>query len=263
MVRCLHWGTEWQDCSYRQFFCVLLLTGKAAAGWYQVENYEGSIGPNPVHLSLQRYDSFGSGITVEGSYFHDAKQSPIAVYGKISGTSVFLCEIADDREFDRVLVMGSKTPVGTAGCPFSLDLGESGATGTWSKGSDKFPITLKKVASLDDTGEAKVDGTVEIPFWAQTATHRFAGVYEKAGFLVCMNKLRVIDKKKKKVVQEIAFDDDDCDAGMLMTPIYMNVQKQVGRSFEIISVNFRGGGAGYSRDYVFSHRFKDYRLLVN
>ncbi|ESY14350.1 hypothetical protein X751_26670 [Mesorhizobium sp. LNJC395A00] len=159
--------------------------------------------------------------------------------------------------------MGSKTPVGTTGCPFSLDLGESGATGTWSKGSDKFPITLKKVASLDDTGEAKVDGTVEIPFWAQTATHRFAGVYEKAGFLVCMNKLRVIDKKKKKVVQEIAFDDDDCDAGMLMTPIYMNVQKQVGRSFEIISVNFRGGGAGYSRDYVFSHRFKDYRLLVN
>lgn len=50
---------------------------------------------------------------------------------------------------------------------------------------------------------------------------------------------------------------------MLMTPIYMNVLKQVGGSFEIISVNFRGGSAGYSTDYVFSHRFKDYRLLVN
>ena len=66
--------------------CLLVLSGKAFAGWYQVKNYEGSIGPNPVHLSLQRYDGFGSGITVEGSYFYDAKQSPIALYGKAEGT---------------------------------------------------------------------------------------------------------------------------------------------------------------------------------
>ena len=50
-------------------FCLLMQSGNAVAGWYQVENYEGSVGPNPVHLSLQRYASFGSGITVEGSYF--------------------------------------------------------------------------------------------------------------------------------------------------------------------------------------------------
>jgi hypothetical protein len=243
--------------------CVLLLSGEAVAGWYQVENYEGSIGPNPVHLSLQRYDSFGSGITVEGSYFYDAKQSPIAVYGKISGTSASLCETADDKEFDRVLVIGSKTPVDTSGCPFSLDVGEGGATGTWSKGSDKFPIMLKKVASLDNTGKAKIDGTVEIPFWAQTATHRFVGVYEKAGFLVCMTKLQVINKEKKKVVQEIEFGGDDCNAGMLMTPIYMNVQKQTERSFEIISVNFGGRSAGFTMDYVFSLRTKKYHQLVN
>lgn len=244
-------------------FCVLLLTAKAAAGWYQVENYEGFIGPNPAHLSLQRYDGFGSGITVEGSYFYDARQSPIAVYGKISGTSVSLCEIADDKEFDRVLVIGSKTPVDTTGCPFSLDIGENGATGTWTKGPDKFPITLKKVASLDNTGEAKIDGTVEIPFWAQTAIHRFAGVYEKSGFLVCMTRLQVIDKKKKKVVQEIRFEGDDCNAGTLMTPIYMNVQKQTERGLDIISVNFGGSGAGYTMDYVFSLRTRKYHQLVN
>ncbi|TPN60374.1 hypothetical protein FJ981_02250 [Mesorhizobium sp. B1-1-4] len=68
------------------FFCLLLLSQKAVAGWYHVENYEGSIGPDPVHLSLQTYDSFGSGITVEGSYFYDAGQSPIALYGTVSGT---------------------------------------------------------------------------------------------------------------------------------------------------------------------------------
>ncbi|TIU78219.1 MAG: hypothetical protein E5W13_12015 [Mesorhizobium sp.] len=242
---------------------VLLLTGKAAAGWYQVDNYEGSIGPNPVHLSLQRYDSFGSGITVEGSYFDDAEQSPIAVYGKISGTSVSLCEIADDKEFDQVLVMGSKTPVDTTGCPFSLNVGERGATGTWSKGPDKFPVTLKKVASLDNNGKAKIDGTVEIPFWAQTATHRFAGVYEKAGFLACMTKLQVINKKRKKIVQVIRFGGDDCNAGILMTAIYMNVQKQTERNLEVISVNFGGSSSGYTQDYVFSVRTKKYQQLVD
>jgi hypothetical protein len=91
-------------------FYLLLLSEKAVAGWYQVENYEGPIGANPVHVSLQRYASFGSGITVEGSYFYDAKQSPIAIYGKADGSKLALCEIADDKEFQRVLIMGSKTP---------------------------------------------------------------------------------------------------------------------------------------------------------
>lgn len=244
-------------------FCVLLLGGNASAGWYHVENYQGTIGSQPVHVSLQTYDSFGSGITVEGSYFYDAKQSPIAVYGKLNGTALVLCEIADDKELDRVLVIGSRTPVDTTGCPFSLDIGKSGATGTWSKGPDRMPITLKKVASLDNTGKAEIDGTVEIPFWTQTATHRFAGVYEKAGFLACMTKLQVINKKKKKVVQEIEFRGDDCNAGMLMTPIYMNVQKQRERNFDIISVNFAGGSSGYTQDYVFSARTMKYHQLVN
>jgi hypothetical protein len=79
--------------------CVLLLSGKAAAGWYHVENYEGSIGSRPVHISLQTYDGFGSGITVEGSYFYDAKQSPMAVFGKLNGTRLALCEISNDKEF--------------------------------------------------------------------------------------------------------------------------------------------------------------------
>ncbi|MGX8008017.1 hypothetical protein ACVDG8_002925 [Mesorhizobium sp. ORM8.1] len=238
-------------------FCLLALTGQAAAGWYQVDNYEGSIGPNPVHLSLQRYDSFGSGITVEGSYFYDARQSPKALYGKISGASVSLCEIADDKEFDRVLVIGSKAPVDTIGCPFSLDISDSGATGTWSKGADKLPVTLKKVASLDNTSEGKIDGTVEIPFWAETTTDRFAGIYENTGSGICMTKLLVISKKTGKPVQQIGFGGDDCNAGMLMTPIYMNVEKEPGE--DVISLGFRDGGAGYTQDYAFGPKARKYR----
>lgn len=241
-------------------FCVLLLTGEAVAGWYQVENYAGTIGADPVHLSLQRYDSFGSGITVEGSYFRDAKQRPIALYGTVTGTKVSLCEIADDKEFYRVLVMGSKTPVDTAGCPIVLDFNAGGATGSLSMGADRLPIILKKVASLDDTGDAKIVGTVEIPFWAETAADRFAGVYANTSAGFCMTKMQVIKKSSGKIVQTITFKDDDCNAGMLMTPIYMNVQKWTEAGKDIISVNFRGGGAGDSEDYVFNRATGKYRL---
>ncbi|TIT78037.1 MAG: hypothetical protein E5W57_12785 [Mesorhizobium sp.] len=241
-------------------FCLLLLSGKAFAGWYQVENYEGSIGGNPVHLSLQRYAHFGSGITVEGSYFYDAKQSAIAIYGKAEGSTVTLCEIAHDKEFQRVLVMGSKTPVDTIGCPFSLELNDSGATGSWSKGADKFPVTLRKVASLDDTGDLKIDGTVEIPFWAETTRDRFSGIYTKSDAGICMTKLQVINKKKNKVVQEIGFDDPDCNAGMSTTPIYMNVQKWVEGGKDIISVDFGGGKFAGADDYVLNPKTKKYHL---
>lgn len=241
-------------------FCMLLLSGKAVAGWYHVENYEGSIGTKPVHFSLQRYDSFGSGITVEGSYFHDAGQSPIAIYGKADGARITLCEIADNKELERVLVIGSKTPVDTTGCPFSLDIGVDGATGSWSKGADTLPIQLKKVAAFDDTGEVKIDGAIEIPFWAQTARERFAGVYANTSAGFCMTKMYVIKKRNGKVVQEIAFKDDDaCSAGMLMTSIYRNVEKWVEGGKDVISVNFSGGGAGHTEDYVFSPKAKKYR----
>ncbi|WP_434722366.1 hypothetical protein [Mesorhizobium sp. RIZ17] len=240
--------------------CVLLLCGNAAAGWYHVENYEGSIGSQPVHISLQTYDGFGSGITVEGSYFYDAKQSPIAVYGRITGTRLALCEISGKKEFDRVLMVGSKAPVDTAGCPFSIDMTENGATGTWSKGADTYPVTLKKVASLDDKGEVKIDGTVEIPFWAETAADRFAGIYADTDSGTCMKKMQVIKKRSGKVVQEIAFKDDDaCSAGMLMTSIYMNVEKWVEGGKDVISVNFSGGGAGHTEDYAFSPKANKYR----
>ena len=246
----------------RQFvsavFCLLLLSGKATAGWYHVENYEGSIGPDPVHLSLQTY-SFGSGITVQGSYFYDAKQSPIALYGKANGTSLALCAIADDEEFERVIVMGKKTGLDTSGCPFSLELGDGVLTGSWSKGADKFAVSLRKVAGLDDTGEGKVEGTVEIPFWAQTATDRFAGIYTKTDNGICMTKMQIINKKRKKAVQTIKFGGDLCNAGMLMTPIYWNVQKSVERGKDIISVNFYDGRAGYEEDYVFDRKTKKYR----
>ena len=51
-----------------------------------------------------------------------------------------------------------------------------------------------------------------------------------------------------------------CNAGMLMTPIYWNVQKSVERGKDIISVNFYDGRAGYEEEYVFDRKTKKYRL---
>ena len=238
---------------------LLLLCQNAAAGWYHVENYEGSLGPFPIHLSIQTYESFGSGITVEGSYFYDARQSPIALYGKVSGTKLALCEIPDNNEFNRVIIVGTKTPIGTTGCSFSIDLNESGATGTWSQHAIEYPVMLKKVASLDDTGDGKIDGIVAIPFWAQTATNMFSGIYTNTGSSICMEKMQIINKSSKKVDQEIVFDKNDCNAGMLMTPIYLNVQKLSQRGSDVMSVNFRNGGAGYATDYIFDRKAKQFR----
>ena len=75
--------------------------------------------------------------------------------GKVSGTSIALSEITDDKEFERIIVMGKKTGLDTTGCPFSLELGDGVLTGSWSKGADKFPVNLHKVAVLDDTKEGK------------------------------------------------------------------------------------------------------------
>ncbi len=231
--------------------CLMLLNGKAAAGWYRVDNYVGFLGPYPIHFSLQTYASFGSGITAEGSYFYDAKASPIAIYGKTSGKKLELCEISNDKAFYRILVMGSKTPVDTTGCPFSLDVTDDGAKGTWSRGATTYPVALKKVATLDDTGDGKIDGVVDIPFWAQTPIHMFSGIYTNTSSGICMRKMRIINKGSKKVEQEFNFDEDDCNAGMLMTPIYENVEKQTENGADIV-INFRDGRAGYATDYIFN-----------
>jgi hypothetical protein len=220
------------------FVCFWSLAGKAFAGWYHVENYEGTVGSTPIHLSLQIYKGFGSGINVEGNYFEDKTRSTVPLYGKIEGKKLRFCEIADDKEFQRIMVYGSKKPVDTSNCPLSIELTDDTAKGTWTKGEIQSPVVLRKIAMLDDTGEGIVEGKVEIPFWAQTVTHTFSGIYTKSDIGICMKKLLVIDKHNGKISQEIISDDEDC-AGKAMTQIYRNVEKWTGKK-NMISVNLSG-----------------------
>lgn len=230
-------------------FCLLTLAGEAHAGWYHVENFEGTIGEMPVHISIQKYDGFGSGITVEGSYFYDARRKPIPVYGKIVGDMLQLCETLNEQQFKKTLIVGSKRAVDTTSCPLSLRVSAAGASGTFREGDVTHPVELRKTASLDDTADGIVEGIVEIPFWAQTDAYMLSGLYEKTALGICMTRLRVIDKTSGKMHQEIRFSDDQCDAGMVMTPIYMNVEKIADDGRDTIAVNFRDGGMGYSQTY--------------
>ena len=237
--------------------CLLPFAGNAVAGWYQVDNYEGELGKSSIQFSMQTYD-FGSGITVEGSYYDKAGNSPIALYGKISGTKVQLCEISNDEELDRVVVQGSTTPFDTSKCPISLTLSDDGATGTWKKGGSDHPVVLRKIASLDDTAEANIDGNVAIPFWAQTDTHMFRGIYTNTSNGLCMEKVEIVNKSTGHIDQEIAFANDVCNAGMVMTPIYMNIQKWVDAGVDIMSVNFLDNRGGYSEDYAYDKASRNF-----
>jgi len=249
-----------RKCLSLAIACFFFLTGDALAGWYHVENFTGTIGPYPIHFSLQTYASFGSGITVEGSYYYDTKDSPIPIYGTSNNGKLALCEIANDKALNDIITVGSKTPVDATGCPFALAMNNDGATGTWSKGSTQYPVALKKVALLDDTDDGKIAGTVEIPFWAQTTRNMFLGVYAKYDDAICMGKMLIVDKATKQTDQEVAFDTADCDAGMVMTPIYLNVQKEREKGTDLISVNFNEGRTGSSKDYAFNTTTNKYSL---
>jgi hypothetical protein len=221
---------------------LLLVAVEANAGWYRVTNYVGQIGPYPVHLSIQTYD-FGSGLNVEGSYYYDKHRSPIPIYGKLIGNSASLCEIHSADEVDKILVRGSRSGFDTTGCPLRLVFSNDEATGQWTDHRGSFDVKLKRVGSLDDTESGRIDGVVEIPFWGQTKSYMFIGVYKASGAAgagISINAVRVVNKKTGAIIQDFDPQQHDCTFGFLMTPIYMNIKSVNSGKDEKIGLNCGG-----------------------
>lgn len=239
--------------------CIFLLNQNAYAGWYNIINYIGSIGQYPIHLSLQSYE-FGNGTTVEGSYYYDKNKAPIPIYGKYDNGRLRLCEVLDKTNPNEAMVIDSDVAVNASKCEFSLDLMESGAKGIWASENNKYKVNLQTVSKLDDTGSNNVvDRVVEIPFWAQTKKHMFIGVYKNSSSgTSCMEKIVIINKSKGSVDQELTFDKVQCEAGLLMTPIYMNVEKYNMQNIDNITVHFRDSRMGYSKSYAFNKKYNKY-----
>lgn len=242
------------------FFCSLLLLASHAngAGWYQVKNYSGYIDKYPIHISLQYYKSFGSGLEFKGSYYYDNKLSPIPLYGKYNKDgNVALCEIHAATDFNSVLIQGTKENLDTGSCQFLLTLNANGAAGEWRNNNKKLAVNLHMIGNFDNTSSEYLQGIMEIPFWGQTQQYSFIGVYESSTSGIQINKIKVIDKQSKKIAQEFN-PQENCDFGFLMTPIYMNIDGFYSMNGEHVMLNCENSQGGDFVIYTFDKNQKKF-----
>ncbi|KAA8997038.1 hypothetical protein FJU30_19890 [Affinibrenneria salicis] len=195
-----------------------------------MNNYVGLVGTYPVHVSLQRY-RFGPYISLLGSYYYDRQRAPIPLYGTYAADSLSACEILNAQDYDNSIIRGSATAPDMSACPFQLSARGDELVGHWRRGDKRYPVRLRRSASLDDSASPpSVLGTPDIPFWGQTETHSFIGVYQRSGGDLALSGVKVLDKRSGKVVQVLNPQRQGCRFGFFMTPIYMNLENGENRS---------------------------------
>ena len=225
---------------------LVLYASSACAGWYEIKNYVGTVGSAPVHISLQTYDYINHGEPsqwrIDGSYYYDAHRIPIPLQGqrKPDGQMV-LCEAAEPLSVAESPLVPKASATHPVPCPITLKFAEDSASGEWNDGKKILPIALHQVGNLDDTHAIRLEGIVEIPMWHRTKSHMLLGIYQSSeGCPVSMRYLRLINIATGRIDKDIPFT---CDAGMITTPIYLNVSR--GPSAREVTVGFQGGRMGY------------------
>jgi len=211
------------------------------AGWYEVRNYTGTLGSHSVHMSLQTYVWLQQGKPgkVDGSYYYDEHRIPIALHGEQQAENqLALCEEPGKK------------------CPITLTVTDQGASGTWNDGKRTLPINLQQVGRLDNTDESKqlLEGSVEIPMWSHTKDRMFLGVYGVQALaetyqvpFITMKTIKEVEIKTGRLVRTLDVDDM---AGLLMTPIYMNVEASVqGKGLNLL-IQHGGGRMGYDESRI-------------
>ncbi|WP_428424124.1 hypothetical protein [Pararhizobium sp.] len=234
-------------CSVLGF--LFLPCNSASAGWYQVKNYEGTVGRAPVHLSLQTFDKLNgeTDTRIVGSYYYDSRRVPLKLAGnRISNGDITLCE-SD-------LGLENPQPAAEPRCTFTLGVSSKGLTGTWKSGTTSFDVQLHEVGELDNNGEERNEGTVEIPMWYVTRKVMFLGVYKKVDACekIVMSHLKTVSIVDGQILDNTLLDqaekdagDDSlaCEAGLLMTEIYSNLEP--GDGLNSVTIHYGGGKMGY------------------
>ena len=227
-------------------FGLLLWISSAHAGWYEVRSYVGTIGAEPVHVSLQTFDYINHGEPaqwrVEGSYYYDALHVPIPIKGQRQPDgSMVLCEAVAPPSTADSLSVPAPSAANPVPCPISLTRSDQGAVGEWKGVKQTLPIALRQVGRLDNTAQPLVEGVVEVPMWYHTQGHLLLGVYRSSRHCpVSMLQLRLVNTRSGHIDRSIAFP---CQAGMIMTSIYANVSP--GPEEGQVTVGFQGGRMGY------------------
>ena len=232
------------------FFCG---TAGANQSWYQVENYTGTLGEQPVHLSVQQYD-FGKVSNIRGVYYYDKYRSPIALYGIKTDSAMYLCEAHTKAEQERY--NESSDRIDFTRCPFQLTDANGVLKGAWKNERRQYPVMLQRTATMSPTS---VQGTVDIPFLGQTEKHAFIGRYEAADDNVTIDKVRVIDKSSGKTLQIIDPNLYGCDFGFYMTTIYRGIEDEDDKSQ--VWFNCYSTGGDKSVLYRFDSQAKRYRVM--
>lgn len=228
-------------------------TAGANQSWYQVENYSGTLGEQPVHISIQQYD-FSKNSNIRGIYYYDKYRSPIALYGIKSAASVYLCEAHNKVEQERYNENSDR--VDFTRCPFQLTDENGTLKGIWKNERREYPVVLRRTATMSPTS---VQGTLDIPFLGQTEKHAFIGRYEASDSNVTINKVQVIDKASGKTLQVIDPNLYGCDFGFYMTTIYRGIEDEDDKSQ--VWFNCYSTGGDKSVLYRFDKQVKRYRVM--
>lgn len=230
---------------------LLAASSSAHAGWYEVVNYVGTIGSQPVHLSLQTFDYLDRNEPgqwhVDGSYYYDAHRVPIPLQGKRQPDGTMrLCEAKEPASFADSPKVPPPSATHPVPCPIALKVSGAEASGEWRDGKHVLPITLHRVGRLDDTGRQphRVVGVVEIPMWHHTRNHLLLGVYASSrDCSLSMASLRLVNIKSGRVDREMKFP---CGTGVVATPIYANVYRASNPRY--VTVISQGGYHGMGDD---------------
>lgn len=221
---------------------------------YVINNYEGTIGKYPIHISLQSLDE--NRINISGSYYYDKFHSVIALYGKQTRDSIELCEVSNKKDYEKYLVQGHYD---FKDCPFKLIKIGKELKGIWQNSKSTLDVSLFQTSSIYKSTLVSYNEKVEIPFWAQTQTHSFIGIYEKAlGGGIAIDKIKVLDKKDGRVIQVIDPQLYNCRFGFFMTRIFENVDNF---NSSIISLNCYSVKEDVATHYSFNKRKNRYTFL--
>lgn len=235
----------------------LCSTAGANQSWYQVENYAGTLGEQPVHVSVQHYD-FSKNSTIRGVYYYDKYRSPIALYGTKSASSIYLCEAHNKVEQEKYNENSDR--IDFTRCPFRLTDENGALKGVWKNEKRQYPVALQRTATMTPTSVQSASlAAIAIPFLGQTEKHVFIGRYEAADDNVTIDKVEVIDKASGKTLQVIDPNLYGCDFGFYMTTIYRGIEDEDDKSQ--VWFNCYSTGGDKSVLYRFDKQAKRYRVM--
>lgn len=257
-----------QSIAARRFFnakmkfitiSLFLTSVNAHANWYVVDNYEGKIGSTNVHVSLQKYEYFGSN-NIRGSYYYDRYSAPIPLYGQRTSSTMKLCEVHSNWEYELDVSLENEDKMHP--CPFTLTEIDDVLKGIWQNKSSTHKVLLKHSNSLNgESNQIERREGIEIPYWGQTPTHSFIGIYQKNENGIYIDKINTINKATGKIDQTINPQSKTCDFGFYMTSIYQNIESK--KNPPQVRLNCYSTKSDISNNYKFDRKSNKYLLIKN